>query len=111
VNATDTGAAKLKEVTSNKEYGIECKLLEKGLWGRRNSFKENFPIRVFSREFFADSARTPDTSRGFGNGERRCTLSYRQHTGPRGVPLPRPVPNNPSHLFRIPPIVSAPIPI
>lgn len=31
VNATDTGAAKLKEVTSNKEYGIECKLLEKGL--------------------------------------------------------------------------------
>ncbi|CAN8222124.1 unnamed protein product [Cochlearia groenlandica] len=29
----DTGAAKLKKVTSNKEYGIECKLLEieKGL--------------------------------------------------------------------------------
>jgi len=27
----DAGAAKLKDVTSNKEYDIECKLLEKGL--------------------------------------------------------------------------------
>ena len=38
VNATDSGAAKLKKVTSNKEYGIECKLLEKGLRLREKEF-------------------------------------------------------------------------